>query len=288
MRKLTEFHECECASACGQVAWESKEIEESRSKKKMIRVMKCYPHNECKNCEKDKENRLYECVCMVFRAKWKKHKSDVYDWETHDVDGYLEYDADYNYDCKCVSTRLLIEKGSEDDSKGKYKISDDDKLEQVHLGENDIKIDEKVHAGHTFEILYPAGPVDCPYKIKQYFQTTEIKHELKNGVWIGVENEMPEGGFGSDKWQEDSNASGKHVSEMFPGSFAKEKTYIDNPGPVYKDKRELPYSYKSRFKIELRDCHNKLVDCIKFDLFIEIDEDGKVIKNEMTLPVPCQ
>jgi len=288
MRKLSEFHQCRCNSACGQVGWEDKEITEPNNKTRKIRIMVCYHSTDCKNCEK---NDAYECVCVVFRAKPKKKDTDEPEWETHDVGGYMEYSPDYNYECKCVSTRLLIQKRSSGVSLGEYKIGEDpNKPEHVPLGKNTVDAGGgETHVGHLFEILYPKGPTDCPNKIKQFVQATEVKNYDVNGDWTKAETKLPaDGGYGSDKWKEDTNPAGVHVSDMFPGSFGQENTYIDNPGPVYKDKKELPYSYKAKFRIELRDCHDKLIDCMIFEVFIEIDGLGNVTKNESTSPAPCK
>jgi hypothetical protein len=145
--------------------------------------------------------------------------------------------------------------------------------------------------GYTIEYTYPKGTKDCPNHAVHYYKSTDTSASN------GEERHPPakkdaqpaeKGGFEGDKWEEDKTPAGKNAADepKYNGSSDTEKGFVDTPGLQY-GRGDCPITRHVKYKCEVRDCDNKLVDCMMWEYTVEIDKNGDVKTNKVGEPEAC-
>ncbi len=142
---------------------------------------------------------------------------------------------------------------------------------------------------HFFiEYTYPAGTDECANTAIGYYKSTDTGGGNTERHPPAKPHEHPatKGGFEGSEWDKDERPGGTNVADMTTGSGGGDKGFIDGPGVGYAA-ADLPVSRDVRYMIEVRDCHDNVVDCLSWEMHIRIDKDGNVTRREATDPTSC-
>jgi hypothetical protein len=138
------------------------------------------------------------------------------------------------------------------------------------------------------EYTYPLGTADCPNMAIGYYKSTDTAGGITKRHPEPKPHDHPakKGGFEGSEWEEDKDPAGKNVADRITGSGGGDKGFMDARRVRYLP-TDLPLSRDAKFMVEVRDCHDDLVDCLTWELHVSIDKDGKVLTQQATPPGAC-
>jgi hypothetical protein len=169
----------------------------------------------------------------------------------------------------------------------------------IQLGPGDPRGSHKTGCGFVFEIVFPKSSApNCDNHVKQYCKMTHANtyDDPKHGP-VTLKTEFPAGdpstkpptpgGFDASGWgpeTEDKNLkTGKNAADQQTGGKGSDSGYLDDPATIpLQPGYHNPSALDGKFRVELIDCHNQVVEWLEFEVHIAIDANGNVTRAEVT------